>query len=163
VFLDLPIVADPPPPSIDCSCYTHQRHQWVLPNAQATTADVSVVVDPEAYSSPQVSGGVCHQCNPTYVTLPSFAAWVDPQSTLVVAPASDPNRTLAATRLITRDPLTAPGKRRFVTSAMDTPPGNFATDHVAITGSAGLGYELLADSEGNELTLSIFDPRCDAN
>ncbi len=162
VFFDVPIVADPPPPSTDCSCYTHQRHQWVLPNGQASATDVSIVADFEAWGTPMLVGGVCHQCNPDYVRLPSMSAWIDAKTSLTVSPASE-NRALAATRVVSRDPLAAPAKRRLVTTAMDMPAGNFATDHLVVTGSGGLGYEVLSDSEGNELTLSIFDPRCDVN
>jgi hypothetical protein len=162
VFLTGPVNADPPPPSIDCSCYSHERVQWVLPNALATTLDVSLIVDTEAYASPQTPGGVCHQCNPSYVTLPSLGAWIDGKTLIVAAPASDPNRGLMSTRVVTRDPIGAPSKRHTTTNPMDVPAGNFAVDHIALVASAGLGYEVLADSMGNQVTLAIFDPRCDA-
>lgn len=160
VFTTGPVVADAPAP--DCNCGAHQRIEWTFPNAIATAVDVNQLADFEGYVSPQVPAGLCHQCNPTYVTLPSYGAWIDPKTVIVAAPATDPDRTLTSTRIVTRDPLAAPGARHVKTAAGDVPPGNFATDRVAITSSAGFGYELLADSEGNNLTFSIFDPRCDA-
>jgi hypothetical protein len=160
VFSAGPINADPP---ADCNCTSHQRFDWVFTNAGATSVEVNESVDPEVYASGQVVGGLCHQCNPGYVTLPSFAAWIDAKSVLVAAPASDPDRTLTATRLLTRDPITAPAKRRTKTAATDVPPGNLASDRVGLVTSAGFGYQILADSNGNQVALSIFDPGCDAN
>ncbi len=159
VFFAGPINADPPPP--DCNCTSHERVEWVFPNALATAVDVNQVADPESYSSAQVGGGACHQCNPSYVTLPAFASWIDAKTVIVAAPASDPDRTLTATRVIGRDPPSAPAKRRVKTAATDVPQGNFAVDHVGLVSAGGFGYEILADSEGNKVTLSIFDPRCD--
>jgi hypothetical protein len=160
VFLNGPVSADAPPP--DCNCGAHQRLQWMLPNAVATAADVNQVVDVAAYVNPQVGGGMCHQCNGGYVTLPSVSTWIDARTVLIASPANDPDRTLTDTRVVTRDPLSTPPARQFKTAATDVPTGNFAVDRIALTSSAGLGYEIITDSEGNNMTLSIIDPQCDA-
>lgn len=163
VMLGGPVTADP---AGDCNCTSHQRLQWVLPNASATKVDATQVADPEAYQNPFVGGdAACHTCNPaSYFVGGTLATWVDDRSALVAAPASDPaaNRTLTAVRLLERDPIAAPPTRRFSTTPTDVPTGNFASDRIAIASSNGLGYLLLADSQGNGVTLATIDPRCDA-
>lgn len=163
VLMSGPIAADPPG---DCNCNSRQRTAWVLPNLNATSVDTSKIVDPEVYANPIVDPlAVCHTCAAGYFNQPSLTAWIDPRSALVAAPASDPppNRALTAVRLLERDPLAAPPKRRLVTTATDVPTGNSAVDRIALTSSGGFGFLVIADSEGNSATLSIFDPRCDAN
>lgn len=163
VLMTGPIAADPP---ADCNCNSHQRMHWILPSAIATTVDSSKLIDPEVYVNPQVTGSlVCHDCAAGYFAQPSLVTWLDARSALVAAPASDPaaNRVTTAVRLLERDPLAAQGKRRLVTMPTDKPSGNFATDRIALGSSAGLGFVVIADTEGNGATLSVYDPRCDAN
>ncbi|AKU96122.1 hypothetical protein AKJ09_02786 [Labilithrix luteola] len=163
VMLGAPVVADP---ENDCNCTSHQRLQWVLPNTSAAKVDANQVADPEGYQNPFVGGAAaCHTCNPaSYFVGATLAAWVDDRRVLVAAPASDPaeNRTLTAVRLLERDPIAAPATRRFSTTPADAPPGNFATDRIALASSNGLGYLLLAGSQGSGVTLATIDPRCDA-
>lgn len=163
VMLGGPVTADP---ANDCNCTSHQRLQWVFPNASAATVEANQVADPEAYQNPFVGGdAACHTCNPaSYFVGGTLATWVDDRSALVAAPASDPaeNRTLTAVRLLERDPIAAPPARRFSTAKADVPTGNFASDRIAIASSNGLGYLLLADSQGKGITLTTIDPRCDA-
>jgi hypothetical protein len=159
-----PITSDPPG---DCNCSSRQRTHWVLPNAIQTNVEASKMVDPEVYSNPWVDpvNSVCHTCTGNYFAQPSLVTWIDPRSALVAAPASDPaaNRVLTAVRLVERDPLAAPPKRRLVTTAADMPAGNSAVDRIALTSSGGLGFLVIADNEGNSARLSVFDPRCDTN
>jgi hypothetical protein len=159
-----PITSDPPG---DCNCSSRQRMHWVLPNAIQPSVEQSKMVDPEVYSNPWVDpvNTACHTCTGGYFAQPSLAVWVDPRSALVAAPASDPaaNRVLTAVRLVERDPLAAPGKRRLVTTAADVPAGNSAVDRIALASSGGFGFLLIADNEGNSARLSVFDPRCDTN
>lgn len=163
VLMSGPIVSDPPG---DCNCSSRQRMHWVLPNAVQTTADSNKMVDPEVYSNPWVdAAALCHTCTGNYFNQPSLSAWLDPRSALVAAPASDPpvNRAFTAVRLVERDPLAAPAKRRHVTTAAEMPEGNSAVDRIALVASAGLGFLVIADNEGNGARLSIYDPRCDSN
>jgi hypothetical protein len=164
VLMSGPIAADPPG---DCNCNSRQRTHWVLPGVTATSVDQGKIVDPEVYSNPIVDPltSVCHTCAAGYFNQPSLTAWIDPRSALVAAPASDPaaNRVYTAVRLIERDPLAAPPKRRFVTTAAEAPSGNAAVDRLALAGSGGFGFLVIADPEGNGAKLSIFDPRCDTN
>lgn len=161
VLLTAPIIADPPLP--DCNCTTHERLAWILPNAVANGVDAYQAIDGEGYTSPQLDGGTCHQCVPNYVTLPSLATWIDAKTVLLAAPASGPPpmQALTAVRVLSRDPLAANGRRRFVPAATETPSGNFAVDRIALASSNGLGYLLVADAQGDNVNLSIFDPRCD--
>lgn len=161
VVLSAPVNADP---AGDCNCTSHQRLQWVFPNAIAPTADTNQLADPEGYSNPNATqASPCHTC--TYFAQPSLPAWLDAKSALVAAPASDPaaNRTLTAVRLVERDPIATPPKRRASTEPTDVPTGNFAADRIALVASGGLGFLVIADSEGNGSRLSVFDPRCDSN
>lgn len=161
VLLATPINADPP---ADCNCTSHQRLQWVLSSAIAPTAEANQLADPEGYSNPNATpSSPCHTC--AYFAQPSLPAWLDSKSALVAAPASDPaaNRTLTSVRLIERDPIAAPPKRRSSSAPSEVPTGNFATDRIALVASGGLGFLVIADSEGNNSRLSIFDPRCDSN
>jgi hypothetical protein len=161
VLLSTAINADPPG---DCNCSSHQRVQWVLPNAIAPTAEANQLVDPEGYSNPNATpASPCHTC--AYFAQPSIPAWLDAKSALVAAPASDPaaNRTLTSVRLLEREPIAAPPKRRVSTAPTDVPTGNFATDRIALVASGGLGFLVVADGEGSQARLSVFDPRCDNN
>jgi hypothetical protein len=159
VLLTAPIIADAPPP--DCNCRTDERLQWVLPNAVATNLD-AVALDIEGYVSPEM-GTTCRVCNPTYVTLPSLSTWIDAKTALVVAAQSGSaaQQTVPAVRVIERDPLAVPANRRFVPAVTETPAGNFATDRIALTSANGFGYLVVADGSGDDVYLSIFDPRCD--
>jgi hypothetical protein len=156
------IVADPPPP--DCDCTSHARLQWIFPNGFSPTADIGQIVDAEIHENPNAPAPnvTCHACALSYFSAPSLAAWIDPHTALVAAAATDPQRALTAVRSITRDPIAAPVSRRAVTAANETPKGNFATDRIALASAHGLGYLVVADGEGNGVTLSIFDPACDA-
>ncbi|MBX3190187.1 MAG: hypothetical protein KF819_24380 [Labilithrix sp.] len=163
-----PVNADPPPPPLpalpDCNCRSSQRLQWALPNATATTLDVGRIHEPETYLTPQIPLAPCHVCDPTYVTLPALAAWIDARTVLTAAPASGgfgADRDLTAVRMLARDPSEASPMRRKVTLPTDRPRGSFTADRVALTSAAGFGYLVLADGQGNDVKLSIFDPRCD--
>lgn len=162
VLMSGPIAADPPG---DCNCSSRQRMHWVLPNLNATTVDTSKIVDPESYSNKVVDPltSPCRTCTGGYFTQPSLTAWLDPRSALVAAPASDPaaNRVFTAVRLVERDPLAAPPKRRLVTTAAELPAGNSAVDRIALASSGGFGFLVIADAEGNGARLSVYDPRCD--
>ena len=163
VMMSGPIAADPPG---DCNCSSRQRMHWVLPNVTATAVDISKFIDPEVYQNPLVDPlAVCHTCTGGYFAQPSLTTWLDPRSALVAAPASDPaaNRAFTAVRLLERDPLAAPPKRRLVTTAAEPPAGNSTVDRIALTGSGGFGLLVIADNEGNGARLSIYDPRCDTN
>jgi hypothetical protein len=161
VVINAPIAADLPPP--DCDCRTHERLQWVFPNAIATTTDVNMILDHEIYVNPLVPAAACRVCTGDYVRLPSLAAWIDRRTVLTVgAFGSTPaTRAVADVRVLGRDPFDGYAKRRAQTKLTDTPSGNFATDRIALTSSNGIGYLVLADSQGNDVTLSIFDPRCE--
>jgi len=158
VLLTTAIVADLPAP--DCNCTSHARMHWVLPNAVGAS-EANQAIDYEGWVGPQIPNAACRACNPSYVTSAGVVATVDAHTALAAAPASE-NRAFTAVRVLGRDPIAAPPKRRFVTSAADDPQGNFATDRIALTSSNGYGYLVLADSQGNKVTLSIIDPRCDA-
>lgn len=168
VAMSAPIVADPAPPAPpalpDCNCQSHERLQWVLPNALATTTDVNQVLDHAVYVNPQTPAGACHACTGDYVRLPSLATWIDRRTVLTAAALGPATamRTLTDVRLLGRDPFDGYAKRRAQTKATDSPSGNFATDRVALTSSNGIGYLILADGQGNGVSVSIFDPRCDA-
>jgi hypothetical protein len=155
VVMTTSIVADG-----DCNCTSHQRMHWLLPNAVSGN-EPNEAVDYEGYVGPQIANAACHACNPSYMTFAGSIAAVDKATALAASPASE-NRDFTAVRAITRDPIALPAKRRFVTTAADDPQGNFATDRVAIASSNGLGYLVMSDSQGNKVTVSIVDPRCDA-
>lgn len=168
VAITSPIPADPPvpaPPAVpDCNCRSNERLEWVFANAIATTTDVNKLIDHQSYVTPQVPAAACHVCQPDYVRLPSLATWLDGRSMLTVAAASGSpagSRPIADVFLLARDPFEANAKRRFQTKPTDVPSGNFGIDRVALTSSNGIGYLVLADSQGNDVTLSIIDPRCD--
>jgi hypothetical protein len=155
------VVADP---AGDCNCTTHARLQFVFPNAASTATDVNQLVDVETYTNPLVTGSACHVCTADYFRPRLLATWLDRRSALTAAPLSGPteSRTLTDVRLVGRDPLESNVKRRAQTRATDTPKGDFAVDRIALTSSNGIGYLVLADSQGNDVSLSIYDPRCDA-
>lgn len=160
VMMAAPVTADPPG---DCNCTTHARLQFVLPNAVATATDVNQLLDPESYTNPQVPGMACHVCTPDYFRPRVLAAWLDRRSALTAAPFSGApaERTLTDVRYLARAPLEANAKRRAQTKPTDTPRGDFAVDRVALTSSNGIGYLILADGQGNDVSVSIYDPRCD--
>jgi hypothetical protein len=160
VMMSAPIAADP---ANDCNCTTHERLQWVLPNAIATTTDVNQILDPEVYTNAQVAGGLCHQCALDYVRSPMLATWLDRRSALTAAPftGGPAARMLTDVRFLGRDPFDGNVKRRAQTKATDMPKGDFALDRIALTSSNGIGYLVLADGQGNDLSMSTFDPRCD--
>ncbi|CAN5786028.1 hypothetical protein BH11MYX4_BH11MYX4_35970 [soil metagenome] len=168
VVMNAPIAADPPapaPPALpDCNCQSHERLQWVLPSAIATTTDVNQVLDHAVYVNPQAAGGACHVCTGDYVRFPSLATWIDRRTVLTAAAfgTTPAMRTVTDVRLLGRDPFDGYPKRRAQTKATDSPSGNFVTDRVALTSSNGIGYLVLADGQGNDVSVSIFDPRCDA-
>ncbi len=157
VVVTAPVKADNPFP--DCDCITLARMQWLLPNAIATNAEPNALVYADGYRNPPLTPGVCYSCA-SYFISPSFATWIDSRSVLTAAAASD-GRDRTAVRLITRDPYTAPGTRRILTRAAEVPKGNLATDRVALSSSNSFGYLVLSDSQGNNTTVSVFDPRCD--
>jgi hypothetical protein len=162
VAIGAPIAAD-----TDCNCTTHERLQYVFPNAIATATDVNQILDPESYTNPATTpdaGAGCHQCTGDYMRLPMLAAWVDKRSMLTAAAMSGAAAARAVTdvRLLARDPLDGYAKRRFALPATDLPSGQFGVDRIGLTSSNGLGYLLVADGQGNDVTMSIFDPRCDA-
>ena len=161
VMMTAPIVADGPFP--DCNCSSHARLQYVFPNAVATATDVNQVLDPEAFTNPQAPGGLCHQCVGDYVRPVTLATWLDRRTVLTAAPFSGApaTRVLTDVRLLGRDPLEGNPKRRFQTKPTDTPKGDFGVDRIALTSSNGVGYLVLADGQGNDVSLSIVDPRCD--
>jgi hypothetical protein len=147
----LPI--DPMP--ADCNCLSQQRLVWTLPNAAATTFETGQIIAYESYTNPTSAG--CRMCAP--FPLPSLAAWIDAKTMLVAAPGSEGQRTNTAVRVVSREPLAAPPTKRFVTVPQEQ--GNFATHKVALTSAAGFGYLFVADGEGGNVALSIFDPRCE--
>jgi hypothetical protein len=151
-------------PAPDCNCTAREHLAWLLPNALTSTIDNGVSTDVESYATMQILGGLCHQCMPTYIVLPSLATWVDAKTALVAAPESGPtaNQAIPAIRVVTRDPVAYPSKRRFVPDQAETPAGNFAVERIALTSSNGFGYLLVANAQGNDIHISIFDPRCEA-
>jgi hypothetical protein len=161
VMLTAPVVADP---ALDCNCTSHARLQWVLPNAIATALDANLFLDPAGWVNPNAPppNAVCHLCPASYFIAPVLATWMDAHTVLTASVANDPDRTLTWVRLLARDPLTGDPKRIQKTLATDVPPGNFASDRVAITSSSGLAYLVLANTEGNMVSVTIFDPTCDA-
>jgi hypothetical protein len=163
VVMTGPVSADSP---ADCNCTTHARLQYVFPNAIATTTDVNEILDPESWVNPgpPAPSPTCRQCASGYEGRRFFATWLDHRTVLTAAPASAPlgARNVTAVRLLGRDPFEANPKRRFTTKPTDTPKGEFGVDRVALTSSNGIGYLLLADGQGNNLSLSIVDPACDA-
>jgi hypothetical protein len=155
--------ADVPMP--DCNCTSHVRLQWVFPNAIATTTDTGVFLDPEGYTNP-FSGmsPACRVCMGDYFGPRALATWIDRRSVLIAAPYSGqgPNRSITDVRVLARDPSEANEKRRAQTKATDSPHGDFATDRIALTSANGIGYLVIADGQGNDVSLSVVDPRCDA-
>jgi hypothetical protein len=161
VMMAGPVSADP---AGDCNCTTHARLQYVFPNAIATTSDVNQILDPESWTNPQVGGGQCHQCSPNYEGRRFFATWLDRRTALTAAPPSAPlgARNVTDVRLLGRDPFEANPMRRFTRKPTDMPKGEFGVDRIALTSSNGIGYLVLADGQGNNVSLSIVDPACDA-
>jgi hypothetical protein len=160
VMMAASVAADPPG---DCNCTTHARLQYVFPNGDATTTDVNQLLDPETYTNPQIAGMACHACAPDYYRPRVLATWLGPRGALSASPFGGPaaSRALTEVRYLRRDPLDIDAKRRAQTKATETPKGDFATDRVALTSSNGIGYLILADGQGNDVSLSIYDARCD--
>jgi len=162
VMMAGPVAADNP---ADCNCTTHARLQYVFPNAIATTTDVNQIIDPEAWVNPgpPAPSPTCRQCNPNYEGRRFLATWLDHRTALTAAPASNPigARNVTDVRLLGRDPFESNPKRRFTTKPTDMPKGEFGVDRIALTASGGLGYLVLADGQGNNVSVSIVDPACD--
>ena len=107
---------------------------------------------------------MCRQlCTPNYEGRRFFATWLDHRTALTAAPASNPvgARNVTDVRLLGRDPIEGNPKRRFTTKASEMPKGEFGVDRIALTSSNGIGYLVLADGQGNNVSLSIVDPACD--
>lgn len=145
---------DPLP--MDCNCISQQRLLWTLPNAAAEMFQ-PLIIAYEGYTNPSALPCPTRSCTP--FTLPSLATWIDAKTMLTAAPGSETQRALTAVRVVSRDPLAAPGMKRFVTVPAEL--GNFAMHKIALTSAAGFGYLLVADAEGNNVAVSIFDPRCE--
>ncbi len=138
----------------DCNCVSQQRLVWTLPNAAATAFETGLAIGYESYTNPSACPRACAP-----FPLPSLAAWIDAKTMLTAAPGSEGQRTLTAVRVLGREPLAAPPLKRFVTVPAEQ--GNFAIHKIALTSSAGFGYLFVADGEGNNVAVSIFDPRCE--
>ena len=150
----------------DCNCTSVSRLQWLFPNAIAPAAESGQLAQYEGYGNAANPASNPPCPNPracSYFTQPSLVTWIDARSVLAAAPgtgpAGDPARERVAVRLVTRDPITAPITKRVLSRVADK--GNFATDRIALTSANGFGYLVLADGQGNGLTVSLFDPRCD--
>ncbi|MBS2016813.1 MAG: hypothetical protein JST00_28265 [Deltaproteobacteria bacterium] len=156
VAMAAPVIFNNAPP--DCDCITYARVQWLTPNAIATNIDQGFYFHAESYRNPPQPPTSCNSCG--YYTVPSLATWIDGRSLLAAASLSS-DRERTAVRLLTREPFTAPATRRIATRVAQVPKGNSLTDRIALSSSNGFGYLVLADSQGNNTTLSIFDPRCD--
>jgi hypothetical protein len=149
----------------DCNCTTHARLQYVFPNAIATATDVGQSLDPEVW----VNAGppfpcAARTCAASYEGRKFLATWLDHRTALTAAPASNPlgARNVTDVRLLGRDPIEASPKRRFTTKATDMPRGEFGVDRIALTASNGIGYLVIADGQGNNVSLAVVDPACDA-
>ena len=161
VMIAGPVAADNP---ADCNCTTHARLQYVFPNAIATATDVNQIVDPEVWVNAGPPVPMCRVCPASYEGRRFLATWLDHRTALTAAPASNPlgMRNVTDVRLLGRDPLEGNPKRRFTTKPTDMPKGEFGVDRIALTSSNGIGYLVLADGQGNDVSLSIVDPACDA-
>jgi hypothetical protein len=156
-----PVGADSP---ADCNCTTHARLQYVFPNAIATATDVNQTLDPEVWVNPGPPVPcAARTCAASYEGRRFLATWLDRRTALTAAPASNPlgARNVTDVRLLGRDPFEANPKRRFTTKVTDTPKGELGVDRVALTSSNGLGYLVIADAQGNNVSLAIVDPACD--
>jgi len=162
VMMAGPVAADSP---ADCNCTTHARLQYVFPNAIATSTDVNQILDSEVWVNPGPPPGspTCRQCTPSYEGRRFLATWLDHRTALTAAPPSNPlgARNVTDVRLLGRDPFEGNAKRRFTTKPTDMPKGEFGVDRIALTSSNGIGYLVLADGQGNNVSLSIVDPACD--
>jgi hypothetical protein len=147
----------------DCNCTSVARARWLFANGSASTIAMDTAVDVEDYQNAQVAGQACHTCAGSYFLPLTRVAWLDSNRALVATAASDPseNRVRAAVRVVTRDPLGADPKRRFVLPANELPTGNFAAERIALTTDRGLGY-LVVTSATQRSQLSVFDPRCES-
>jgi hypothetical protein len=158
VLASFPRRAVPP----ECNCVTTQRVQWIVHRRETTAIDANQIVDTETYSNPMTGG--CNVCAAGFFDAPSLTAPLDATRALLAAPAADPaaNRTTTAVRLVTREPLAAPPTRRFTTTATETPRGDFATEKVALTATAGVGFLVRARANGQDARVDVIDPACDA-
>ena len=161
VMMAVPVALDP---IGDCNCTSRARLQWVFPNAIATATDANQILDPETYTNPQTLGALCNTCALGYFAPRVLATWLDRRSALTAAPGgSGPApRMLTDVRFLGRDPFDGNPKRRARTKVTETPKGDVTIDRIALTSTNGIGYLVLADGQGNDVSLSIFDPRCDA-
>jgi hypothetical protein len=148
----------------DCNCTSHARLQWVFPNSIATATDVGQLLDPESWVNPGPPIPMCRVCPASYEGRRFLATWLDHRTALTAAPPSNPlgARNVTNVRLLGRDPSEANTKRQFTTKATDMPKGEFGVDRIALTSSNGIGYLIVADGQGNNVTMSIVDPACDA-
>jgi hypothetical protein len=163
VIMAAPVAVDNP---ADCNCTTHARLEYVFPNAIAPTTDTGVFLDYEAWVNPgpPFMSVMCRTaCMPNYEARRYLTAWVDHRTALTASPPSNAlgARNVTEVRLLGRDPFEGNPKRRFTTNVTDTPKGEFGVDRIALTSSNGIGYLVLADGQGNNVTLSIVDPACD--
>jgi hypothetical protein len=148
----------------DCNCTTHARLQYVFPNAIATATDVAQSLDPEVWVNPGPPFPcAARTCAASYEGRKFLATWLDHRTALTAAPASNPlgARNVTDVRVLGRDPIEANPKRRFTTKDTDMPRGELGVDRIALTASNGIGYLVIADGQGNNVSLAIVDPACD--
>ena len=143
------------PAGPECNCNSSARLQWLFAGAEAPAADVGLYADSETYTNPVM--GACHACPAGYFAPRPLVATIDAKRALVAAPATEA-RALLAVRLVTRDPLPVTATKRRAVKA----DGNTATDRIALAASAGYGYLVTSNAEGNDPSITVFDPRCDA-
>lgn len=152
-------------PMGDCNCYSNGRVQWVFPNAVATAPDVNQYVDVATWFNPTVAPFPCSQCPLDYVRSPVRTAWLDGKTALTATQSSGvvpATRGVTDIRVVGRDPINGYPKRKAQTRPAESPKGDFATDRIALTASNGIGYLVLSDGQGNDVSLSIIDPRCES-
>jgi len=163
VIIAGPVAADSP---ADCNCTTHARLQYVFPNAIATATDVNQIFDTESWVNPgpPPMSPTCRQCAAGYEARRYLVSWLDRRTALMAAPVSAAAgaRNVTDVRMVGRDPSESNPKRHYTTKPTDMPKGELGVDRIALTSSNGIGYLVLADGQGNNITLSIMDPACDA-
>jgi hypothetical protein len=147
------IAADP---TGSCACTSRARLGFVLANGGATAASGAQLLDLATYTNPQAPSAACHVCAADYVRARPLATWLDARSALTAVPFADA-RTTTDVRLAARDPLDANPRRRA-----QIPRGDFSVDRVALASAGGVGYLVRADGQGNDVSVTLFDPRCDA-
>lgn len=163
VIIAGPVAADSP---ADCNCASHARLQYVFPNAIATATDVNQILDTEGWVNPgpPPMSLTCRQCAAGYEARKLLSTWLDRRTALTAAPVSAAlgARNLTDVRMVGRDPFEQNAKRHFTTKPTEVPKGELGVDRVALTSSNGIGYLVLADGQGNNVTLHVVDPACDA-